>query len=255
VVIATKFGITRDPVDPKKRGVSGKAEYVREACDASLKRLGVDVIDLFYQHRVDPDTPTEETIGALADLVKAGKIRYIGISEYAPERIRAAAKVHPIAALQTEFSLWTRDVQSDGVLEACRDNGIGFVAYSPLGRGFLTGQIKSPSDFAPDDHRAHSPRFMGENFQKNLDLVRHVEALAAKKGCKPSQLALAWVLAQGRDIVPIPGTKRRTYLDENLGALDVTLSPEELEAINRIFPVGAAVGTRYAENQMVRVRR
>ncbi|HEX4138836.1 MAG TPA: aldo/keto reductase, partial [Candidatus Methylacidiphilales bacterium] len=247
--------ITRDPVDPKKRGVSGKAEYVREACDASLKRLGVDVIDLFYQHRVDPDTPTEETIGALADLVKAGKIRYIGISEYAPERIRAAAKVHPIAALQTEFSLWTRDVQSDGVLEACRDNGIGFVAYSPLGRGFLTGQIKSPSDFAPDDHRAHSPRFMGENFQKNLDLVRHVEALAAKKGCKPSQLALAWVLAQGRDIVPIPGTKRRTYLDENLGALDVTLSPEELEAINRIFPVGAAVGTRYAENQMVRVRR
>jgi aryl-alcohol dehydrogenase-like predicted oxidoreductase len=255
VVLATKFGITRDPVDPKKRGVSGKPAYVREACDASLKRLGVDVIDLYYQHRVDPDTPTEETIGAMADLVKAGKIRHIGISEYAPERIRLAAKVHPIAALQTEFSLWTRDIQSDGVLEACRENGIGFVAYSPLGRGFLTGQIKSPADFAPDDHRVHSPRFIGENFQKNLDLVRYIETLAAKKGCQPSQLALAWVLAQGDDIVPIPGTKRRAYLEENLGALDVTLAPDELAAIDQVFPVGVATGTRYAENQMGRVRR
>ncbi len=212
IVLATKFGITRDPVDPKKRGVSGRPEYVRSACDASLKRLGVEVIDLYYQHRVDPDTPVEETVGALAGLVKASKVRHIGLSEAAPERIRAAAKVHRITALQTEFSLWTRDVQADGVLQACRDNGIWFVAYSPLGRGFLTGQIASPSDFAPDDHRAKSPRFLGENFQKNLDLVRHIEALAAKKGCKPSQLALAWVLAQGEDIVPIPGTKRRKYL-------------------------------------------
>ncbi len=255
LVIATKFGITRDPHDPKKRGVSGKPAYVREACDASLKRLGIDVIDLFYQHRVDPDTPVEETVGAMAELVKEGKIRHIGLSEAAPERIRAAAKAGTVTALQTEFSLWTRDVETDGVLQACRDNGIGFVAYSPLGRGFLTGQITSPADFAPDDRRATSPRFMGENFQKNLELVRHIEALAAKKGCPPSQLALAWMLAQGGDIVPIPGTKRRKYLEENMGALDVHLSAEELAAIEAVFPVGAAVGTRYPEDQMFRVRR
>src|SRR3989475_8927806 len=212
VVLATKFGIVRDPAEPTRRGVSGKPDYVRASCEASLKRLGVETIDLYYQHRVDPATPIEDTVGAMADLVRAGKVRWLGLSEAGPETLRRACAAHPITAVQTEYSLWSRDPE-DRVLATCRELGIGFVAYSPLGRGFLTGQIKRFEDFAPDDYRRLSPRFQGENFQKNLDLVRHLEALAARKGCKPSQLALVWVLAQGEDIVPIPGTKRRTYRD------------------------------------------
>src|SRR5580658_3279564 len=210
LVLATKFGIVRDPAKPSVRGVSGKPDYVRASCDASLRRLGVETIDLYYQHRVDPATPIEETVGAMAELVKAGKVRYLGLSEASVATLRRAAKVHPIAALQTEYSLWTRDPE-DGILAACRELGIGFVAYSPLGRGFLTGRFRRFEDLAPDDYRRHSPRFQGDNFQKNLDLVASIGELARAKGCTPGQLALAWVLAQGADIVPIPGTKRQRY--------------------------------------------
>src|SRR5438105_12626990 len=249
VFLATKFGIVRDKANPAVRGVNGRPEYVRACCEASLKRLGVATIDLYYQHRVDPNVPIEETVGAMAELVKAGKVRYLGLSEASAATIRRAHKVHRILALQTEYSLWTRDPE-DQILPTCRELGIGFVAYSPLGRGFLTGQIKRFEDFAPDDYRRRSPRFQGENFQKNLDLVRHLEALAARKGCKPSQLALAWVLAQGEDIVPIPGTKRRTYLEENAGALAVTLTPQDLAAIDAVMPPGAAAGLRYPETML-----
>jgi len=244
VVLATKFGNVRGP-NGERLGISGKPDYVRQACDASLRRLKVDVIDLYYQHRVDPDTPIEDTVGAMADLVKQGKVRYLGLSEAAPQTIRRAHAVHPITALQTEYSLWSRDPE-DEILDTVRELGIGFVPYSPLGRGFLTGQIKSIDDLAPDDFRRSAPRFQGENFQKNLDLVREVETIAKEKGCTPAQLALAWVLAQGNDIVPIPGTKRRKYLEENVGALDVTLTAEDLARIDRIIPPGAAAGTRYA---------
>ena len=248
VCIATKFGNVRG-VDGSFQGVNGKPEYVRACCDASLRRLGVDVIDLYYQHRVDPHTPIEDTIGAMADLVKAGKVRYLGLSEAAPSTIRRAYAVHPVAALQTEYSLWSRDPE-DEILATVRELGIGFVAYSPLGRGFLTGQFKKTEDLAPDDYRRHNPRFEGENLQRNLDLVTKVEEIAASKGCKPSQLALAWVLAQGNDIVPIPGTKRRAYLDENIGALNVHLTPEELETIDRVLPHGSTAGPRYAAASM-----
>ena len=252
IVLATKFGIVRDPSNPNVRGVSGKADYVRKSCDASLRRLGVDTIDLYYQHRVDPNTPIEETVGAMAELVKAGKVRYLGLSEASVATLRRAVKVHPIAALQTEYSLWTRDPEG-GILAACRELGIGFVAYSPLGRGFLTGQFRKFEDFAEDDYRRMSPRFQGENFQKNLDLVRQVEEMAREKGCQPSQLALAWVLAQGSDIVPIPGTKRRKYLEENVGANAVGLTEKDLRRIDEVFPPEAAAGGRYPEYMMALV--
>ena len=254
VVLATKFGIVRNPANPQVRGVNGKPEYVRSSCDASLRRLGVDHIDLYYQHRVDPDTPIEDTVGAMAQLVKVGKIRYIGLSEAGTTTLRRAVKVHPIAALQTEYSLWTRDPE-DEILPIVRELGIGFVAYSPLGRGFLTGQFKRFEDLAPDDFRRNSPRFQGENFQKNLDLVKRVQQLAKEKGCTPSQLALAWVLAQGKDVVPIPGTKRRTYLEDNVGALHVRLTAEDLRRIDEVFPSGVAAGSRYPEHMMSLVNR
>ena len=246
-VLATKFGFVRDPNDPSKRGVCGTPEHVRSACDASLRRLGVDFIDLYYQHRVDPQTPIEETVGALAGLVRAGKVRHIGLSEASPQTLRRAQSVHPIAALQTEYSLWSRDPE-DEILATCRELGIGFVAYAPLGRGFLTGQFKRFEDFAPDDYRRHSPRFQGDNFQKNLDLVKRIEEIADEKKCTAAQLALAWVLAQGDGVVPIFGTKRRPYLEENLRALDIELSAEELKRINEIAPRGAVAGERYSEN-------
>src|SRR5215469_8426584 len=246
VVLATKFGIVRDPANPGARGVSGKADYVRKSCEASLKRLGVETIDLYYQHRVDPNTPIEETVGALADLVKEGKVRHIGLSEAGVSTLRRAAKIHPITALQSELSLWSREPE-ERILPTCRELGIGFVAYSPLGRGFLTGQIRRFEDFAEDDFRRQSPRFQGENFPKNLDLVKKVEAMALRKRATPSQLALAWVLAQGEDVVPIPGTKRRKYLEENAAALDVKLTAEDLIEIDKVFPVGAAAGERYSE--------
>jgi len=249
VIIATKYGIVRDPNNPSVRGISGKPDYVRKSCEDSLRRLGVETIDLYYQHRVDPNTPIEETVGAMAELVKQGKVRYLGLSEAGVETMRRAVKVHPIAALQTEYSLWSRDPE-DNILRTCRELGIGFIAYSPLGRGFLTGQIKTFEDLALDDYRRTSPRFQGENFQKNLDLVRSVEEIAREQGCKPSQLALAWVLAQGDDIVPIPGTKRRTYLEENVAAFDVKLTAADLVRINSALPQGAAVGTRYPEAMM-----
>jgi aryl-alcohol dehydrogenase-like predicted oxidoreductase len=249
VFLATKFGIVRDPRNPLVRGVDGTPEYIRASCDASLKRLGVDHIDLYYQHRVDPKMPIEETVGALAELVTAGKILHIGLSEASAATIRRAQKVHPIAALQTEYSLWTRDPE-DEILAATRELGIAFVAYSPLGRGFLTGQIKTPDDLAADDFRRHSPRFQGENFQKNLDLVKRVDELATEKKCTPGQLALAWLLAQGADIIPIPGTKRRKYLEENAGAVRVKLSAEDIRRINEAAPLGAAAGLRYAEQAM-----
>jgi aryl-alcohol dehydrogenase-like predicted oxidoreductase len=254
VFLATKFAIVRDKANPNARGVSGKPEYVRAACDASLKRLGVDTIDLYYQHRVDPNTPIEETVGALAELVRAGKIRYIGLSEAGPATIRRAQAVHPIAALQTEYSLWTRDPE-DEVLSTTRELGIAFVAYSPLGRGFLTGQFKRFEDLSTDDYRRFSPRFQGENFQKNLDLVARVEAIAREKKCTPGQLALAWLLAQGEDIIPIPGTKRRKYLEENAGALNVKLTPEDLRRIDEVAPHGVAAGQRYPEHMMALVNR
>lgn len=249
VVIATKFGIQRDPNEPSKRGINGRPEYVRQACEASLRRLKTDYIDLYYQHRVDPSTPIEETMGAMAELVKEGKVRFLGLSEAAPDTVRRAHAVHPITALQSEYSLWSRDPE-DGVLQTCRELGIGFVPYSPLGRGFLTGQIQKFDDLAADDYRRFTPRFQGENFQRNLDLVARIREMANEKGCTPGQLALAWVLAQGDDIVPIPGTKRVEYLEENVGALDVQLSPDDLEAINAIAPQGAAAGSRYPAEMM-----
>jgi aryl-alcohol dehydrogenase-like predicted oxidoreductase len=252
IVLATKFGIVRDPSNPNARGVSGKADYVKKSCDASLKRLGVETIDLYYQHRVDPKTPIEETVGAMAELVKAGKVRYLGLSEASVQTLRRAVKVHPIAALQTEYSLWTRDPEG-GILAACRELGIGFVAYSPLGRGFLTGQFQKFEDLPADDYRRNSPRFQGENFQNNLDLVRRVNEIAREKSCTASQLALAWVLAQGDDIVPIPGTKRRKYLEENVGAIEVKLTSEDLRRIDDVFPPEAAAGGRYPEHMMALV--
>ena len=249
LVIATKFGIVRDAANPNARGVNGRPEYVRKSCEASLKRLGIDVIDLYYQHRVDPNTPIEETVGAMAALVQEGKIRHIGLSEASAKTLRRAAKVHAITALQSEYSLWSRDPE-DEILTTCRELGIGFVAYSPLGRGFLTGQIKRFEDFAADDFRRTVSRFQGENFQKNVDLVAKVEEIAREKGCTPSQLALAWVLAQGEEIVPIPGTKRRNYLEENVGALNVKLTVDDLLRINEVFPQGAAAGQRYSEQGM-----
>ena len=253
VVLATKFGIVRGP-NPTDRSISGRPEYVRSACDASLQRLGVEQIDLYYQHRVDPNVPIEETVGAMAELVRAGKIRAIGLSEAGATTIRRAHAVHPIAALQSEYSLWSRDPE-DEILPLCRELGIAFVAYSPLGRGFLTGAIRRFDDLSPDDFRRHSPRFQGENFQKNLDLVTRIEALAKEKGCTPSQLALAWLLAQARDIVPIPGTKRRTYLEDNLNALAVRLTPDDIRRIDEVAPKGAAAGQRYAAPSMALVGR
>jgi aryl-alcohol dehydrogenase-like predicted oxidoreductase len=254
VVLATKFGIVRDPKNPGLRGVNGKPEYVRQSCEASLRRLNVDTIDLYYQHRVDPNTPIEDTVRAMADLVKEGKVRYLGLSEASIKTLRRAVKVHPIAALQTEYSLWTRDPE-DEILATCRELGIGFVSYSPLGRGFLAGQFKRIEDLPADDYRRSSPRFQGENFQKNLDLVHGVEEMAKEKSCKPSQLALAWVLAQGDDIVPIPGTKRRKYLEENVAALEVQLSADELRRLAEVFPQGAASGLRYTEQMMKAVNQ
>lgn len=253
VVIATKFGIVRD-ADGTRHGISGRPEYVRKACDASLSRLGIDTIDLYYQHRVDPDTPIEETVGTMAELVRAGKVRYLGLSEASPETIRLAHSIHPISAVQTEYSLWSRDPERE-ILPALRRLGIGFVPYSPLGRGFLTGQIKSPSDLAAGDWRASSPRFQGENFQRNLDLVEKIEQIAARKGCTASQLALAWVLAQGEDMAPIPGTKRRKYLEENAAAAEIVLSRADLSEIDAIAPRGVAAGERYDAGGMRAVNR
>ena len=244
VVLATKFGNVRN--DDGSREVRGDPEYVRQACEASLRRLGLDHVDLYYQHRVDFRVPIEETVGAMAELVEAGKVRYLGLSEASPDTIRRAHAVHPISALQSEYSLWTRDPE-EGPLPTCRELGIGFVAYSPLGRGFLTGQIRSPEDFGDDDFRSRLPRFQGENFQRNLDLVASVEELAEDKGRTPSQIALAWVLGRGDDIVPIPGTKRRSYLEENAGAVEVELTDEDLEQLEQAFPQGAAAGDRYPD--------
>ena len=249
ITLATKFGILRDPNDPKKRGVSGKAAYVKSACEASLKRLNVEVIDLYYLHRKDPETPIEETVGAMAELVKEGKIRGIGLSEVNAETLRKANNTHPLTALQTEYSLWSRDPEKE-IIPTCEELGIAFVAYSPLGRGFLTGQIKKFEDFDQDDFRRNSPRFMGENFNKNLDLVKKIEAIANEKGCTPAQLALAWVMAQNENIFPIPGTKKVKYVEENIKAINVELSPEDLQQIENIFPKDAATGTRYSEGGM-----
>ena len=254
VVIATKFGIVRDPERPDYRAISGKPDYVRKACDASLHRLGVDVIDLYYQHRVDPDTPIEETIGAMADLVRDGKVRFLGLSEAGAETIRRAHAIHPITALQSEYSLWTRDPEKE-VLAVCRELGIGFVPYSPLGRGFLTGQIKKREHLPEHDYRHSSPRFQGENFQRNLDLIKRVEEIARARQCTPAQLALAWVLAQGEDIVPIPGTKRRRYLRENIGALSVDLTNADLTRIDEVVPQTAVAGKRYPDWAMEMVNR
>lgn len=253
VIIATKFGNVRGE-DGSFLGINGRPEYVRRACEASLRRLGVETIDLYYQHRVDPQTPIEETVGEMARLVEEGKVRHLGLSEAAAETIRRAHSVHPVAALQTEYSLWSRDPE-DGLLGVCRELGIGFVAYSPLGRGFLTGQIKTFEDLAPDDYRRRSPRFQGENFDRNLELVRRIAEIAGERGCTPAQLALAWVIAQGEDVVPIPGTKRRKYLEENVGALEVQITPEELKRIDEVAPRGAAAGERYPEASMSAVNR
>lgn len=253
VIVATKFGNVRG-ADGSYQGISGKPEYVRQACDASLKRLGLDAIDLYYQHRVDPQTPIEDTVGAMAELVSAGKVRYLGLSEAAPATIRRAHAVHPISALQTEYSLWTRDPEGK-LLDTVRELGIGFVPYSPLGRGFLTGHFKNADDFAPDDYRRNAPWMQGENFARNLALVEAVAAIARDKGCTPPQLALAWVLAQGPDMVPIPGTKRRKYLDDNAGALDVALTADDLARIDRAMPAGAASGTRYPAASMQAIDR
>jgi aryl-alcohol dehydrogenase-like predicted oxidoreductase len=249
IVLATKFGIVRDPANPSLRGVNGKPDYIRRSCEASLRRLGVERIDLYYQHRVDPATPIEETVRAMAGLVQEGKIGHIGLSEASPDTLRRAVKVHAITALQTEYSLWSREPE-DELLATCRELGIGFVAYSPLGRGFLTGQVTRFEDLPEDDFRRFSPRFQGENFQKNLDLVRRIEEIAKEKGCQPSQLALAWVLAKDKNIVPIPGTKRRKYLEENVAAIDVKLTEQDLRRISEIFPTGAAAGLRYPEPMM-----
>ncbi|MBB3348359.1 aryl-alcohol dehydrogenase-like predicted oxidoreductase [Sphingomonas sp. BK069] len=253
IVVATKFGNVRGE-DGSFRGIDGRPEYVRQACDASLSRLKLDYIDLYYQHRVDPDVPIEETVGAMAELVQAGKVKYMGLSEAAPATIQRAHAVHPISALQTEYSLWSRDPE-DEILPTVRELGVGFVPYSPLGRGFLTGQLRSEADLPADDYRRNSPRFQGEAFARNLDLVAEIARMAAEKGCTPAQLALAWVMAQGEDIVPIPGTKRRRYLENNLGALDVILSPSELARIDEVMPAGAAAGTRYPAAGMASVNR
>lgn len=253
VVLATKFGNVRD-AEGKFLGVNGRPEYVRAGCDASLRRLGVEVIDLYYQHRVDPQVPIEDTVGAMSELVRAGKVRFLGLSEAAPATIRRAAAVHPIAALQTEYSLWTRDVEAE-ILPTCRELGIGFVPYSPLGRGFLTARIKQLGDLAADDWRRHGPRFQGGNFERNLELVRRIESLARRKQCAPAQLALAWVLAQGEDVVPIPGTKRCSYLEENAAALAVQLTPADLTELGQAIPPGAAAGMRYPEWSMKAVNR
>ncbi|MEW6252314.1 MAG: aldo/keto reductase [Planctomycetota bacterium] len=253
VVLATKFGIVR-AADRAVRQVNGRPEYVRAACDASLRRLAVDHIDLYYQHRVDPNTPIEETVGAMSELVRAGKVRWLGLSEAAPDTLRRACAIHPITALQTEYSLWSRDPEG-AILPACRELGVGFVAYSPLGRGFLTGQIRRYEDLDEGDWRRMSPRFQNANFQRNLELVARIEELAAAKGCTAAQLALAWVLARGEDIVPIPGTKRRKYLEENVNALKVEVTPEDMARIDEIAPVGVAAGTRYPEALMGMVGR
>jgi len=250
VFLATKFGIVRDPNDPMKRGISGRPEYVRESVEGSLRRLKTDYIDLYYQHRVDRTVPIEETVGAMTRLVEEGKVRHLGLSEASAESIRKAAAVHPIAALQSEYSLWTRDPETTGTLAACRENGVALVAYSPLGRGFLTGAITKPDDFAEDDYRRVNPRFTGENFAKNLAIVDKVKKFASDKGCTPGQLALAWVIAKGDDIVPIPGTKRVKYLEENAGAVDVKLTAAEVAEIDAVFPPDAAAGDRYAANMM-----
>ena len=254
ITLATKFGIVRDPANPKLRGVNGKPEYVKSACEASLKRLNVEVIDLYYLHRKDPATPIEETVGAMAQLVKEGKIRGIGLSEVSAETLRKAHKVHPVTALQSEYSLWSRDPE-DEILQTCKELGIAFVAYSPLGRGFLTGQIKKFEDLDKDDYRRMSPRFQGENFSKNLVLVKEIEAIAKEKNCTPSQLALAWVLAQEDFIFPIPGTKKAKYLEENIKATDISLSTNELEQIEKMFPKNVAAGLRYVESGMKAVNR
>jgi aryl-alcohol dehydrogenase-like predicted oxidoreductase len=254
IVLATKFGIVRDPANPQVRGVNGKSEYVRRSCEGSLKRLGVEVIDLYYLHRVDPATPIEETVGAMADLVRQGKVRYLGLSEAGPETIRRAHSVYPITALQTEYSLWSRDPEN-GIIGTCRELGVGFVSYSPLGRGFLTGRFRSVEDLPSGDYRRTSPRFQGANFAKNLDLVEKIREVANEKSCTASQLALAWVLAQGDDIVPIPGTKRRGYLEENVGALSVRLTSEDLARIDAVAPKGVAAGSRYPEAAMTLLGR
>ena len=254
VVLATKFGILRDPNDPSVRGVSGRPEYVRAACEGSLKRLGTDHIDLYYQHRVDGEVPIEETVGAMSELVSEGKVRFVGLSEAGADNIRRAHRTHPITALQSEYSLWTRELEDD-VLPVLRELGISLVPYSPLGRGFLTGQIKSFDDFEADDYRRQSPRFQGENFEKNLQLVARIEEMARTRGCTPAQLALAWILAQGEEIVPIPGTKKVARLEENIGALDVSLSPDDLAQIEEIAPHGVAVGNRYPEAMMGMVNK
>jgi aryl-alcohol dehydrogenase-like predicted oxidoreductase len=254
IVIATKFGILRDPGNAGFRGINGKPDYVKKACEGSLRRLQVDCIDLYYQHRVDPDTPIEETIAAMSSLVREGKVRFLGLSEASAESIRRAHAVHPITALQSEYSLWTRDPE-DEVLGVCRELGIGFVPYSPLGRGFLTGKIQKPEDLPEDDYRKTTPRFQGENFQRNLDLVKRVEEFSREKKCTPAQLALAWVVAQGEHIVPIPGTKRRKYLQENIGALDVDLTGQDLERIDEVAPKDAFAGSRYPEAMMKLLNR
>ncbi len=250
VFLASKFGIVRDPANPALRGVNGRPEYIREAIDGTLKRLGVETLDLYYQHRIDPEVAIEETVGAMAELVKQGKVRYLGLSEASAATLERAHKVHPISALQSEYSLWSRDQEDNGCLAACQRLGIAFVPYSPLGRGFLTGALKSPDDFAADEYRRFSPRFQGENFTKNLLLVKQVQALAADKGVTAGQLALAWVLAQGDYLIPIPGTKQRKYLEENVAALEVKLSPTELAALEAIFPANATAGLRYPEAVM-----
>ncbi|WP_416363397.1 aldo/keto reductase [Pseudomonas sp. NFX183] len=250
VFLASKFGFVRDPANPSARGVNGRPEYIREAIDGTLKRLGIETLDLYYQHRVDPDVAIEESVGAMAELVKQGKVRYLGLSEASAASLERAHKVHPISALQSEHSLWSRDQEDNGCLAACQRLGIAFVPYSPLGRGFLTGALNSPEDFAADDYRRSSPRFQGENFAKNLLLVDQVKALAAQKGVTAGQLALAWVLAQGDYLIPIPGTKQRKYLEENVAALDISLSPAELAALTSIFPAGATAGLRYTEASM-----
>ena len=254
VTIASKFGILRDPDQPQYRGVSGKPDYVRKACDNSLRRLGMDVIDLYYQHRVDPDTPIEETVEAMADLLRKGKVRFLGLSEASADSIRRAHAVHPITALQSEHSLWTRDPDKE-ILGVCRELGIGFVPYGPLGRGFLTGKIKKPEDLGEDDFRHTTPRFQGENFQRNFDVVNRLEEVAHEKRCTPAQLALAWVLAQGDDIVPIPGTKRRKYLQENIGALNVDLTAADLARIDEVAPSHAFTGSRYPKAMMELLNR
>jgi len=254
VTIATKFGITRDANDPTVRGINGRPEYVRASCEGSLRRLGIHEIDLYYQHRVDPNIPIEETVGAMARLVEEGKVRFIGLSEAGADTLRRAHQVHPITALQSEYSLWSRDPENE-ILPTCRELGVGFVAYSPLGRGFLTGQIRRFEDLAEDDYRRHSPRFQGDNFEKNLHLVTRIEAIAQLKGCTPAQLALAWVLAQGDGIVPIPGTKKRKYLKENVDSIEIELSQADLSEIDEVIPQGAAAGQRYPESMMKSVGR